>query len=316
VAIIGAGPAGLAAATDLRLAGHDVTIFEARGASGGMLSQAIPDDRLPADVVRREVTEIEQLGAEIRCGQTITDLDALFNDGFAAVVLAIGLWSSSRLQLEGSDLDGVQGALDFLTSSKEPASDPPSVGKRVIVIGGGSVAMDAARVAYALGAKQVEIASLESPHEMPGTREEIGHAWETGVIFHSRVRPLRYTGTAGRIDGADFVRIEWRQPGQFTPDNAVDRAGTEFHLPTDTVIEAIGQRPDDAAQCLLKGLDLEHGRLVVDRETMMTSRKGVFAAGDILIDGGTTVVRSVYEGKHAAAAIDAYLTSSSPTGRQ
>jgi len=314
VAVIGSGPAGLAAATDLRLAGHAVTIFEARDEPGGMLSQAIPDDRLPREAVRREVSEVERLGAEIRYGQTVTEVDRLFGEGFAAVFVGVGLWSSSRLRIDGCDSDGICGALAFLSASKNGGHDAPGVGKRVVVIGGGSVAMDAAHVAYELGADQVEIASLESPHEMPGTREEIGHAWESGVIFHSRVRPLRYTGSDGRVDGVDFVRIEWREPGRFTPDNAVDRAGTTFHLPADTVIEAIGQRPDDAARRLLDGLDLDGGRLVVDRETMMTSREGVFAGGDILIDGGQTVVRSVYEGKHAAAGIDAYLKRTSAAG--
>ncbi len=307
VAVVGAGPAGLAGAIDLRLAGHDVTVFEARGEPGGMLSQAIPDDRLPPDAVRREIAEVERLGVDLRCDQTVTDLGALFDDGFSAVLIGVGLWSSSRLRIEGGELDGVCGALEFLSAGKHPDGDPPRVGKRVIVIGGGSVAMDAARVAYRCGAEQVEIASLESPHEMPGTREEIGHAWEMGVLFHSRVRPLGYTGSTGRVEGVDFVRIDWREPGRFTPDNAVDRPGTEFFLPADTVIEAIGQRPDDAARHLLDGLDVEGGRLVVDRETMRTSREGVFAAGDILSDGGMTVVRSVYDGKHAAAGISVYL---------
>ena len=127
------------------------------------------------------------------------------------------------------------------------------------------------------------------------------------MVFHSRVRPVRYAARNGRVEGVEFVRIEWREPGRFTPDNAVDRPGTAFHLPADTVIEAIGQRPNEAAEQLLKGLQVERGRLVIDRETMMTSRTGVFAAGDIALDGGTTVVRSVWEGKRAAAGIDAYL---------
>lgn len=313
VAVVGAGPAGLAAATDLRLAGHDVTIFDAHETPGGMLAWGIPEERLPHAVVRREAAEVERLGAEIRCGKTITDIDALFADGYAAVFLGIGLWSSARLAIEGRDLQGIHGALEFLSAAQQGGGHAPRVGKRVVVIGGGSVAMDAACVAYRLGAKQVEIASLEAPHEMPGTREEIGHAWEMGVIFHSRVRPLRYTGGNVLVDGVDFIRIDWREPGRFTPDNAVDRPGTEFHLPSDTIVEAIGQRPDETAMRLLIGLDMDRGRLAVDRETMMTSRAGVFAAGDVVADGGATVVRSVWEGKHAAAGIDAYLRAKCKT---
>lgn len=307
VAVIGAGPAGLAAAADLRLAGHDVTLFDARERLGGMLSSAIPDDRLPPDVVARETEEIQQLGATVRCSETVTDLDDLFADGFAAVLIATGLWSSARLGIEGRDLPGIVGALEVLEAVKRGKSKPPTIGKRVIVIGGGSVAMDAARVAYKLGADQVEIASLESPHEMPGTREEIGHAWELGVIFHSRVRPVRYRGESGKLTGADFVRIDWREPGRFTPDNAIDRTETEFFLPADTVIEAIGQRTDEPTSKLIDGLNVDRGRLAIDRDTMMTSRDGVFAAGDIAVDGGTTVVRSIWEGKRAAAGIDAYV---------
>ncbi len=313
VAVIGAGPAGIAAAIELRLAGHAVTVFEARKGAGGMLSQAIPDDRLPPHVVARELKEMDALGAEVRLGEAVTDLDAVFDQGFDAVLLAIGCWSSARLPLESDGLQGIFGALEFLADAKDPDASSPEVGKRVVVIGGGSVAMDAARTAYRLGAEQVEIASLESPQEMPGTREEIGHAWEMGVLFHSRVRPLRYAAHDGRVTGVDFIRIDWREPGVFTPDNAVDREDTEFHLPADTVIEAIGQRPDDAAEKLLTGLDCERGRLVVRRETMMTSREGVFAAGDILIDGGTTVVRSVHDGRHAAAGIHAYLEQKAGT---
>ncbi len=307
VAVVGAGPAGLAAAADLRLAGHDVTLFDARERPGGMLSSAIPDDRLPPDVVAREIGEVEQLGATLRCGQAVTDLDALFIEGYAAVLIATGMWASARLGIEGGDLPGILGALEMLESVKLGKGKPPEMGKRVVVIGGGSVAMDAARVAYGLGADQVEIASLESPHEMPGTREEIGHAWELGVIFHSRVRPVRYRDESGKLTGVDFVRIDWREPGRFTPDNAVDRAGTAFFLPAETVIEAIGQRPDEPTHRLIDGLELNRGRLAVDRDTMMTRREGVFAAGDIVADGGTTVVRSIWEGKRAAAGIDAYV---------
>lgn len=312
VAVVGSGPAGLAAATELACRGYDVTVFERAETPGGMLRNGIPDYRLDKDDLDRELDYVKEIGFEIRCGETVESIDALLDDGFEAVLLAVGLWRSARLGIPGEDLDRVHHALDFLqtyASAPDAASFPLAVGNRVLAIGGGSVAMDAACSALRVGAEKAEIVCLESPVEMPGTREEIARAWEEGIIFHSRVKPLRILGEDGKVTGFEGIRIEWKDPDSFVPSNAVEMPGTEFKLQVDTVIVAIGQAPDDTAQQLTEGLDTERGRLKVDPETYTTSRERVFAAGDIIAAGGATVVRSVCEGKNAASAIDAYLSA-------
>jgi len=312
VAVVGSGPAGLAAAVELTCRGYDVIVFERAEAPGGMLRSGIPDYRLDKDDLARELDYVREIGFEIRCGEAVESIDALLDDGFDAVLLAVGLWRSARLGIPGEDVDGVYHALDFLQAyarAPEAANFPLTLGNRVLVIGGGSVAMDAACSALRVGATKAEIVSLESPVEMPGTREEIGRAWEEGVIFHSRVKPLRILDEGGKVTGFEGIRIEWKEPDNFVPSNAVEMAGTEFKLHVDTVIVAIGQAPDDTAQQLADGLDTERGRVKADPETYMTSRERVFAAGDILAAGGATVVRSVCEGKNAAAAIDEYLST-------
>jgi len=305
VAPVGAGPAGLSAAAELTQRGYTVVVFEKRSKPGGMLSGPIPSYRLPADAVERELAHLAKRGFQVEVGKRVESFDELFADGFEAVFLATGLWRSARLRIPGEELEGVHGALEFLEALA--AGSSPKVGPRVLVIGGGSVAMDAACSAFRAGAKNVEIACLESPAEMPATREEIGRAWEEGVIFHNRVKPVRILGENGRVCGFEGVRIEWKEPGCYLPSNAKEIEGTEFRLWADTVLVAIGQTMDESAQALVRGLRMERGRVVVDGETWMTSRDGVFAGGDLALGGGATVAKSVCEGKRVGAAIDAYL---------
>lgn len=316
VAVVGAGPAGLAAAVELTARGYSVTVFERDAQPGGMLRNGIPEYRLPKDDLAKELDYVRELGFEVRCGEAVDGIEPLFEEGFDAVLLALGLWQSATPGVPGEELEGVHPAIEFLRAcldTPEGAALPMAMGERVLVIGGGSVAMDAACSALRRGARKAEIVCLESPVEMPGTREEIARAWEEGVIFHSRVKPLRILGEDGVVSGFEGIRIEWKVPGLYVPSNAIEMAGTEFRLDVDTVIMAIGQKADASAQRLTDGLDTERGRLKVDPETFMTSRPGVFAAGDIVLDGGTTAVRSIFQGKQAAAGIDGCLSGAPST---
>ncbi len=306
VAVVGSGPAGLAAAAELTSMGYAVTVFEKADRPGGMLSRGIPEYRLAKDDVAREVNYLAEVGFEIKCGAAVESVDALLGDGYAAVLIATGLWGPARLGIPGEELKAVLDAVRFLQACID-TPDAVRVGPRVIVIGGGSVAMDAACSALRQGAKTVEICCLESPAEMPGTRDEIARAWDEGVIFHSRVMPQEILSDSGHAAGLRAVRIEWQEPDNFAPSNAVELPDSEFVLHCDTVIVAIGQRPGESAQALIEGLGQDRGRVAANDESYMTSRPGVFAAGDIRAGGGQTVVRAIYEGKHAAAAIDAYL---------
>jgi len=217
------------------------------------------------------------------------------------VFVATGLWKPFRIGLSGANLEGVHAAADVL---KAVARGPrPHLGARVVVIGGGNVAMDAATAAKALGAERVDLCCLESFDEMPAFRSEIEHAQAQGVEFHTRTRPVRVLGRNGRVAGYEGVGIRWKTPGSLAPSNAEDLKGTEFRLLADAVIEAIGQGPLDGFEGLATG---ERGLVVVEPEAMAASVPGVFAGGDI-VSGGATVVQAVAEGKRAAAAIVAYL---------
>jgi len=310
VAVVGAGPAGLAAAADLTTRGYEVTVFEKSSKPGGMLARGIPPYRLPRELLDREVDHLAKFGFRVLTDTAVESVDDLLERGFEAAYLATGLWRSAKLGIPGEEIEGVYDALPFLEAfAQHPEKEgfPFRVGPRVLVIGGGSVAMDAACSSLRVGAEKVEIVCLESPVEMPGTREEIAHAWDEGVIFHSRVKPLRILGEDGRVCGFEGVRIEWAKPDKFIPSNAREMEGTDFRLWVDNVIVAIGQTLDESGRSLAEGLKTERGRVVVDTETCMTSRDGVFAGGDIAAGGGTTVVKSIFEGKKAGAAIDAYL---------
>jgi glutamate synthase (NADPH/NADH) small chain len=313
VAVIGSGPAGLAAALELRRLGLGVTVFEKLSRPGGVLSWGIAPYRLPMHVIEREIGYIEEAGAEFRLSSPVTDLDALFEEGYSAVFIGTGTGASLRVGIPGEDLEGVYWAIPFLKEvSKVRWGDAPSVeiGPRLVVIGGGSVAMDAACSARRLGAESIEIVCLESPVEMPAYRVEVEQAWDEGLQFHTRSKPLEILGKNGKVVGLRGIRIEWREPEKYVPSNAVEIPGTEFTLAADTIIESIGQKPSEEALKLTEGLRSNgRGLLMVDPETYMTSRPGVFAGGDVVSGGGTTVVKSVFEGKSAARAMAKYLES-------
>jgi glutamate synthase (NADPH/NADH) small chain len=297
VAVVGAGPGGIAAACELRKAGLDVDVFERADRTGGVLSRGIPPMRLDPRFTEGELEYVERLGARVRLGESVDDPAALLSKGYSAVFVAAGLWRHHTIGLDGEDLGGVLVAGDFLEAVARGGR--PDVGARVVVVGGGNVAIDAAATAVRLGAERVYLCCLESRDEMPAFRSEIEAAQGEGIEFHTRTKPVRIVGERGRVAGYEGVGIRWRKPGLLVPSNAEEIPGTEFSLRADTVIEAIGQG-------VLERFDRietdERGLIRVDPDTLETSVPGVFAGGDI-VSGGGTAVQAVADGKRAAAAI-------------
>ncbi len=301
VAVVGAGPGGLAAAAELRRAGVTVGVFDSARVAGGVLTRGIPPFRLDPSFAEGELAYTARLGVELHLGENVDDPVGLLDKGFDAVFVSTGLWRPYTIGLEGEDLDGVHVAGEFL--SAVAAGERPRVGARVVVIGGGNVAMDAATTALRLGAARVHLCCLESRDEMPAFRSEVEVAQSEGVEFHTRTRPVRIVGRDGTVSGYEGVGIRWKEPGLLVPSNAEDIPGTEFSLAADAVIEAIGQ----GVLYKFPSLDLAgRGLIGVDPDTLQTSVEGVFAGGDI-ISGGGTAVRAVADGKRAAESIIAYL---------
>ena len=314
VAVVGGGPAGLAAAAKLRELGHPVTIFEEQPYAGGALATSIPRFKLPLAVVDYEVQLVRDMGVEFKTGTAITEdlmpVD-LLAEGFGAVLLAVGLQDSYTLGIEGEDLEGVYTALDVLKASSGLKLAPEvKIGRHTIVIGGGSAALNAACCALRMGAETVNLTSRRTPAEMGAFEKDKQQALEEGVQINSRVRPTRILGRDGHVVGLEGVRVTWKVPGQWSRDNVVDVPGSKLVMPADTVIIAIGQRADEGFLHCIAGLETAaNGCVLVDPETHGTSEPGIFAAGDIL--AGTqrrTVVQSLAEGKAAALAIHDYLS--------
>jgi NADPH-dependent glutamate synthase beta subunit-like oxidoreductase len=314
VAVIGAGPAGLAAAARLRQLGHPVTIFEKSDYAGGTLMNGIPPFKLPRQVVDYEVGLIQEMGVEIHLGAPMDEKLSprkLVEEGFGAVLVAVGLQESYTLGIEGEDLEGVYPALDILKLAKGLKLDHTvSIGKRVVVIGGGSASLNAACCALRMGADSVCVTALGTPAEMDAFGKDKQQALDEGIQFYSRMRPLRVLGKNGHATALEAIGINWVIPGKFTPDNIVDIPDSYFVIPADTIIIAIGQRADGSlAQCAPEVEIARNGRIVADPLKAKTSKEGIFAAGDILAASGRcAVVKSVLEGKTAAQAIHEYLS--------
>ncbi|MBU4560805.1 NAD(P)-dependent oxidoreductase [bacterium] len=309
VAIVGSGPASLAVAANLAQKGYEVSIFEAEAKPGGLLTYGIPPHRLPPSATQKEIRYIKKMGVNIKCNTKITDIDELFKKDFKAIFIGVGLPGARKIGLPGENLKGVYTALEFLKDVIENKckTKKTKIGKRVVVIGGGDVAMDAASCALRLGAQRVDLVCLEGYDEMPSSPEERRISWEEGVEIHTRVMPLRIIGSKGRVTGYKGIGIRWRKPGLFIPSNAIPIPGTEFSLKVDTVIEAIGQMPDTGNVKGFKRIETAgSGYIVAKKKTFKTSCPGVFAAGDI-VNRGATVVQAVADGNAAAEAIDAYL---------
>jgi NADPH-dependent glutamate synthase beta subunit-like oxidoreductase len=308
VAVLGAGPAGLAAAAELRKMGFGVEIFERGDSMGGVLTQGIPPFRLDRGFVESELDYIGRLGADVHLGRDEKDVAALLKSGFDAVVIGVGLYRPYTIGLPGEDLEGVFVAADLLAALSR--GEKPKLGRRVVVIGGGNVAIDAAMTAQHLGAERVDMCSLESYEELPAFRSEVEVAQSEGIEFHTQTKPVKIIGTDGKVSGYEGVCIRWKTPGLLVPSNAEEIPGTGFRLVATAVIEAIGQGVLDRYD----GVDAdERGLIQVDTETMATSMPGVFAAGDV-VSGGATAVQAFAEGKRAAAGVAAYLNEAATAG--
>ncbi|MBN2489909.1 MAG: FAD-dependent oxidoreductase [Planctomycetes bacterium] len=305
VAVVGAGPAGLAAAFYLRKKGHAVTVLEGRDRPGGMLRHGVPGFRLPDDVIDREIDRILALGIELHTAQQLGrdfDLDRLEKDGFDAILLATGLQAARRIPLEGAELDGVLWGLDFLTAAREGRAS--RLAGRVVVIGGGDVALDVALTALRLGAAAVTVACLEDRHEMPAHPHELARALEEGIELQPAWGPARVRGDGGRVTGIELVRCTsvFDERRRFRPTFGDERA----RLEADHVILAVGQAADLAWLEAGQSPAVDAGRIVIDPETAATSRPGVFAAGEGATGPGA-LIEAIAHAKRAARAIDRHL---------
>ena len=320
VAIIGSGPSGLACASDLARLGYKVKIFEALHKVGGVLVYGIPEFRLPKDaVVAREVEAVRRLGVEIETdvvvGRTVTVDSLLDDEGYDAVFIGSGAGLPRFMGIPGENLNGVYSANEFLTRNNlmhayDPCYDTPVyTGKRVIVVGGGNVAMDAVRTARRLGAESV-IVYRRSEAELPARREEVHHAKQEGIDFRMLTNPVEILGTDdGWVRGLRCVSMELGEPDASGRRRPVAVAGSEHDIPADVVIMALGTSPNPLIKDTTSGLETErHGCIVAD-EDGRTSRPGVFAGGDA-VTGAATVILAMGAGRKAARAIDRYLTES------
>lgn len=318
VAIVGSGPAGLTCAAELAKLGYKVTIFEALHAAGGVLRYGIPEFRLPKSILDIEIENVTKLGVEVITnfviGRTAT-VDELMNDfGFDAMFLGTGAGTPTFLGIPGENLPGVFSASEFLTrvnfmnGYKFPEYDTPvKIGRRVAVIGGGNTAMDAVRTANRLGTEKAYLVYRRSKEEMPAREEEVHHAEEEGIEFHMLTNPVRIIAGENKwVKAMECVKMQLGEPDASGRRRPVEIPGSNFIMDVDTVILAIGQKPNPILQATTPGLDMsKRGTVVVDKNCQ-TSRPGVFAGGD-LSRGGATVILAMEDGQKAAAAINEYL---------
>ncbi len=323
VAIVGSGPAGLSCAGDLIQMGHDVTVFEALHELGGVLIYGIPEFRLPKEIVKAEVESLKKLGVDFQTNAVIgmTDtVEELMKDGYDAVFIAVGAGLPYFLNIPGENLNGVYSANEFLTrvnlmkAYKFPNYDTPVFhckDKNIAVFGGGNTAMDAVRTAKRLGAKNAYIIYRRSDLEMPARKEEIHHAKEEGIEFIYLSNPLEFVGDKnGWLKGVKVQKMELGEPDASGRRRPIPIAGSDYIIDIDMAVIAIGNGSNPIIQKTTPDLQYtKWGNIIVDEATMKTSKKGVFAGGDI-VTGGATVILAMGAGRKAAAAINEYLLSS------
>ena len=325
VAVIGAGPSGLTCAGDLAKLGYKVTVYEALHAAGGVLIYGIPEFRLPKSIVQKEVDNLKKMGVSIETnvviGKTLT-IDELFSMGYEAVFIGSGAGLPSFMGIPGESLNGVYSANEFLTRSnlmkayKEQPNTPIMKGGKVAVVGGGNVAMDAARTALRLGAEKVYIVYRRSMEELPARREEVEHAIEEGIEFMLLNNPVEILGYEtedrrdpkyGFVRGMKCIKMELGEPDERGRRRPVPVENSEFILDVDTVIMSIGTTPNPLIKLTTEGLEVNRrGGIVVEETTGKTSCEGVYAGGDA-VTGAATVISAMGAGKVAAAAIDEYI---------
>lgn len=326
VAVVGSGPSGLTCAGDLAKKGYKVTVFEALHTAGGVLVYGIPEFRLPKSIVAKEIEGLKALGVDFETnvviGKTLT-IDELFDDGFEAVFIGSGAGLPKFMGIEGESLKGVYSANEFLTRSnlmkayRDDSDTPIMKGGKVVVVGGGNVAMDAARTALRLGA-DVSIVYRRSMEELPARREEVEHAQEEGIDFKLLTNPVRIMGYKnpddprdpknGFVTAIECIKMELGEPDEKGRRRPVKIPGSEFTMDVDCVIMALGTSPNPLIKNTTKGLETQKwGGIITEEETGLTSREGVYAGGDA-VTGAATVILAMGAGKNAAKAIDDYLS--------
>jgi glutamate synthase (NADPH/NADH) small chain len=323
VAIVGSGPGGIVTASDVRRAGHDVTVFEAFHKPGGVMVYGIPEFRLPKAIVAGEIEVLEKMGVKIVCnflvGRTRTIEQLMKKDGFDAVYIGVGAGLPYFMGIEGESLVGVYSANEYLTRANlmkaydfgKGADTPIAESQRVAVVGGGNVAMDAARTALRLGAEKVYLIYRRSEKEMPARVEEVHHAKEEGVEFHVLQNPKRIIADDdSKVKAIECLKYELGAPDESGRRRPVPIEGSEFTINVDTVIIAIGNGANPLIRQTTPGLEFNKwGNIIVD-ENCKTSMEGIYAGGDIVL-GAATVILAMGQGRTAAAGINEYLATKS-----
>ena len=316
VAVVGSGPAGMTAASDLAKLGYQVTMFEALHTAGGVLVYGIPEFRLPKAIVANEITKLQAQGVEVMTNMVIgrvLTIDELFEMGYEAVFVGSGAGLPMFMNIPGEALKGVMSANEYLTRTNlmkaylNEADTPVIKSKAVAVVGGGNVAMDAARCAMRLGAEHVYIVYRRGEAEMPARLEEQHHAKEEGIEFKTLCNPIEIIGDEnGRVCGMKCIRMELGEPDASGRRRPIEGPGSEFILDVDTVIMSLGTNPNPLIRSTTPGLETNRKGCLIVNENEMTTRDGVFAGGDA-VTGAATVILAMGAGKKGAAAIDAYL---------
>ena len=318
VAVVGSGPSGLTCAGDLARKGYDVTVFEALHLAGGVLVYGIPEFRLPKTIVQKEVDGLKELGVTIATdtviGRTITVDELMEEQGFEAVFIGSGAGLPMFMNIPGVNYKGVLSANEFLTRSNLmkaylPTSKTPiRTGKKVAVVGGGNVAMDAARSALRLGAETVYIVYRRGMAELPARKEEVEHAEEEGIIFKTLCNPVEiHANDEGFVKSITCIEMELGEPDASGRRRPIEKKGSEFELDVDTVIMSLGTSPNPLIRSTTPGLETnKHGCIVTEGDDGKTSREGVYAGGDA-VTGAATVIKAMGAGKAAAKAMDEYI---------